>query len=42
MSKLRLSVAVGDYDRTRALIDGSVNIDGVDPVVMTLGPFEAE
>jgi len=40
MSKLRLSVAVGDYDRTRALIDGGVGIDGVDPVVMPLGPEE--
>ncbi|MDP2621401.1 MAG: ABC transporter substrate-binding protein [Hyphomicrobiales bacterium] len=40
MSKLRLSVAIGDYDRTRALIDGTVGIDGVDPVVMPLGPEE--
>lgn len=40
MSKLRLSVAVGDYDRTRALIDGTVQIDGVDPVVMALTPEE--
>ncbi len=40
MSKLRLSVAVGDYDRTRALIDGSVQIDGVEPVCMTLSPEE--
>ncbi len=40
MGKLRLSIAIGDYDRTRALIDGSVGIDGVDPVVMTLGPEE--
>jgi 4,5-dihydroxyphthalate decarboxylase len=40
MSRLRLSVAVGNYDRTRALIDGKVGIDGVDPVVMTLGPEE--
>jgi 4,5-dihydroxyphthalate decarboxylase len=40
MGKLRLSVAVGDYDRTRALIDGRVGVDGVDPVVMTLGPEE--
>ncbi len=40
MSKLELSVAVGDYDRTRALIDGSVAIDGVDPVYMTLVPEE--
>ncbi len=40
MSKLRLSVAVGPYDRTRALIDGSVQIDGVEPVCMTLSPEE--
>jgi 4,5-dihydroxyphthalate decarboxylase len=40
MAKLNLSVAVGDYDRTRALIDGSVQIDGVDPVYMTLSPEE--
>lgn len=40
MAKLTLSVAVGDYDRTRPLIDGTVAIDGVDPVVMTLTPEE--
>jgi 4,5-dihydroxyphthalate decarboxylase len=40
MSKLTLSVAVGPYDRTRALIDGSVQIDGVEPVCMTLSPEE--
>jgi 4,5-dihydroxyphthalate decarboxylase len=40
MAKLDLSVAIGDYDRTRALIDGTVTIDGVDPVYMTLGPEE--
>ena len=40
MSKLRLSVAVGDYDRTRPLISGAVSIDGVDPVFMTLSPEE--
>jgi 4,5-dihydroxyphthalate decarboxylase len=40
MSKLSLSVAVGPYDRTRALIDGSVQIDGVEPVCMTLSPEE--
>lgn len=38
--KLTLSVAVGDYDRTRPLIDGTVQIDGVDPVIMTLSPEE--
>jgi 4,5-dihydroxyphthalate decarboxylase len=40
MTKLRLSVAMGDYDRTRALLDGRVQIDGVDPVYMTLYPEE--
>ena len=40
MSKLQLSIAIGDYDRTRALLDGSVLIDGVDPVCMTLSPEE--
>ena len=40
MSKLTLSIAVGDYDRVRPLIDGSVQIDGVDPVFMTLEPEE--
>jgi 4,5-dihydroxyphthalate decarboxylase len=40
MGKLQLSVAIGDYDRTRPLIDGRVPIDGVDPVVMTLSPEE--
>jgi 4,5-dihydroxyphthalate decarboxylase len=40
MAKLQLSVAVGNYDRTRPLIDGAVQIDGVDPVFMTLPPEE--
>jgi len=40
LSKLQLSVALGDYDRTRALLDGNVQIDGVDPVYMTLSPEE--
>src|ERR1700685_4184525 len=40
MAKLNLSVAVGDYDRPRALIDGVVQIDGVDPVYMQLVPEE--
>ena len=38
MAKLMLSVAVGEYDRTRALVDGSVAIDGVDPQLA--GPRE--
>lgn len=40
MAKLTLSVAVGPYDRTRALVDGSVSIDGVNAVCMTLSPEE--
>jgi 4,5-dihydroxyphthalate decarboxylase len=40
MHKLELSVAIGDYDRTRPLIDGAVRIDGVAPVFMTLSPEE--
>ncbi|MCL4181837.1 MAG: ABC transporter substrate-binding protein [Burkholderiaceae bacterium] len=40
MSKLRLSIAIGDYDRNRPLLDGEVRIDGVDPVFMKLGPEE--
>ncbi len=40
MGKLQLSIAMGDYDRTRALYDGRVQIDGVDPVYMLLAPEE--
>ena len=40
MAKLQLSVAVGDYDRMRPLVDGAVRIDGVDPQFMLLDPEE--
>jgi 4,5-dihydroxyphthalate decarboxylase len=40
MTKLNLSVAIGDYDRTRPLVDGAAQIDGVDPVFMLLEPEE--
>jgi 4,5-dihydroxyphthalate decarboxylase len=40
MAKLRLSVAVGNYDRVRPMMDGAVPIDGVDPVFMNLPPEE--
>ena len=40
MNKLRLFVAMGDYDRNRALYDGRVQIDGCDPVYMLLSPEE--
>jgi 4,5-dihydroxyphthalate decarboxylase len=38
--RLELSVAIGDYDRVRPLVDGSVQIDGVRPVFMLLSPEE--
>jgi 4,5-dihydroxyphthalate decarboxylase len=31
---------MGDYDRTRPIVDGRVQIDGVDPVCMLLSPEE--
>jgi 4,5-dihydroxyphthalate decarboxylase len=39
-AKLALSIAMGDYDRTRPIVDGRVQIDGVDPVCMLLSPEE--
>jgi len=38
--KLSLSLAMGDYDRTRPIADGRVQIDGVDPICMLLTPEE--
>ena len=40
MTDLSLSVAIGDYDRNRPLIDGAVQIDGTNPVFMKLSPEE--
>ena len=40
MSKLKLSIAVGNYDRTRALVDGRVQIDGVELIPHLLSPEE--
>ena len=40
MTRLSLSLAVGDYDRTRPLLDGTIQIDGVAPVLLTLSPEE--
>jgi 4,5-dihydroxyphthalate decarboxylase len=36
MAKLKLSVAIVDYDRNRPLTDGTVTIDGVDPIFMRM------
>jgi 4,5-dihydroxyphthalate decarboxylase len=36
MGQLAITLACGDYDRTRALVDGSVRVDGVDLNVLTI------
>ena len=36
MSKLRLTLSIWDYDRTRALADGSVQPEGIDLNVLEL------
>lgn len=40
MTDLNLSLAMGNYDRTRPIVDGKVKIDGVDPIPMLLNPEE--
>lgn len=40
MTKLKVSLATAPYDRTRALFDGRVAIDGVDIVASALEPEE--
>lgn len=40
MPEIPLSIAMGDYDRTRAIHDGRVKIDGVAPITMLLSPEE--
>ena len=40
MAPLKLSVAIGPYDRMRPLVDGEVEIDAVDPQFMLLEPEE--
>lgn len=40
MAKLKLTLACGDYDRTRALIDGIVEPEGIDLNYILLGPGE--
>jgi 4,5-dihydroxyphthalate decarboxylase len=40
MAKLKLTLACGNYDRTRALIDGSVQPEGIDLNYVPLGPGE--
>ena len=38
---LQLSMSIGDYDRTRALFDGRVRIEGCDVTIVSLVPEEA-
>ena len=40
MAKLKLTLACGSYDRTRALIDGTVQPEGIDLNFVPLGPGE--
>src|SRR5689334_14807179 len=40
MARLALTLACGDYDRTRPLADGRVTVEGADLTVLTLGPEE--
>lgn len=40
MAKLKLTLACGDYDRTRALIDGTVRPEGIDLNYLPLTPGE--
>jgi 4,5-dihydroxyphthalate decarboxylase len=40
VAKLNLTIAMGDYDRTRPLADGRVPIDGVAPRILLLSPEE--
>ena len=40
MPDIQLSIAMGDYDRTRPIHDGRVKIDGVTPTTMLLSPEE--
>jgi 4,5-dihydroxyphthalate decarboxylase len=41
MSKLTVSLAGVDYDRTRALFDGSVRIEGCETIPVAMSPEEA-
>ena len=37
MTRLAITLACGDYDRTRALADGRVAVEGTDLTVLALG-----
>ena len=41
MARLRPTIAVWDYDRTRGLLDGRVKVEGCDPIWLSDMPIEA-
>jgi 4,5-dihydroxyphthalate decarboxylase len=41
MNKLKISLSCGDYDRTRAILDGRVQIEGCELVAAAIEPEEA-
>jgi 4,5-dihydroxyphthalate decarboxylase len=40
IGRISISIAIGNYDRVRPLVDGAVQIDGVDPTFALLSPEE--
>ncbi|MBV9966065.1 MAG: ABC transporter substrate-binding protein, partial [Alphaproteobacteria bacterium] len=41
MAKLTVSIAGVDYDRTRAIFDGTVGIEGCETICCAMPPEEA-
>ena len=41
MSQLTISLACCDYDRTRAIFDGRVTVEGCDTIAVAMPPEEA-
>ena len=38
MGDIQITIAAGDYDRTRPIRDGRVTVDGCDVTYLTLDP----
>ena len=41
MAKLTVSIAGVDYDRTRAIFDGTIGIEGCEAICVAISPEEA-
>ena len=41
MAKLTVSIAGVDYDRTRAIFDGTIGIEGCETICCAMSPEEA-